>query len=246
MQLTFLGTGTGLPVADRAASGLLASVGDVPLLFDSGSGTIGRLLDLGVEPTRLDCLYYTHMHSDHTADLIPLLQAMDLSRRTRDLHLTAPAAFWPFLDGLLALQPWATPSTYRLCRHTAETGPFAGPGWAIRAAPTHHMPGSCGYRLEAEGKVVVISGDAAECPELVALAQGADLLVLECSFPDELAKPDHLTPSQAARIAAQAGARHLVLTHFYPSCREPVVRAQAAPFFTGPLTLARDGLTLSL
>ena len=246
MHITFLGTGTGLPVAARAASGLLASIGDAQLLFDSGSGTIGRLLSLGVDPTQLDYLYYTHPHSDHTADLIPLLQAMDLSHRTRDLHLTAPSAFWPFLDGLLDLQPWAAPSTYRLCRHTAETDPFAGPGWAISAAPTHHMPGSHGYRLEAEGKTVVLSGDAAECAELVSLARGADLLVLECSFPDELAKPDHLTPSQAARIAAEAGAKHLVLTHFYPSCREPLVRAQAARIFTGPLTLARDGLTLSL
>lgn len=246
MHLTFLGTGTGLPAADRAASGVLASIGSAHLLFDSGSGTIGRLLNLGVEPTQLDYLYYTHMHSDHSADLVPLLQAMDLSRRTRDLHLTAPAAFWPFLDGLLALQPWARPSTYRLCRHTAETDPFSGPGWAVSAAPTRHMPGSHGYRLEAEGKVVVLSGDAGECPELVHFARGADLLILECSFPDESAKPDHLTPSQAARIATQAGARHLVLTHFYPSCREPVVRAQAAPFYTGPLTLARDGLSLAV
>lgn len=244
MHLTFLGTGTGLPVAARAPSGLLLTIGGVPLLFDSGSGTIGRLLGAGVEPTQLDCLYYTHLHSDHTADLIPLLQAMDLSRRTRDLHLTAPAAFWPFLDGLLALNPWAAPSRYRLCRHTAETAPFSGPTWAVSAAPTHHMPGSHGYRVEAEGKVVAISGDAAECAELVALAHGADLFIAECSFPDELAKPDHLTPSQAGRIAAQAGAKHLVLTHFYPSCREPVVRAQVAPFFTGPLTLASDGLTM--
>lgn len=246
MRLTFLGTGTGLPVATRAPSGLLASVGDTHMLFDSGSGTIGRLLALGVEPTQLDFLYYTHTHSDHTADLVPLLQAMDLSRRTRDLHLTAPSAFWPFLDGLLALQPWAAPSTYRIYRHTAETNPFSGDGWVVTAAPTHHMPGSHGYRLEAEGRAVVLSGDAAECPELIGLAQGTDLLVLECSFPGEEAKPDHLTPSGAARIAAQAGARHLVLTHFYPSCREPVARAQVAPFFTGPLTLASDGLTLAV
>ncbi len=246
MQLTFLGTGTGLPTSGRAPAGLLARIGDACLLFDSGAGTIGRLLARGVEPTTLDYLYYTHPHSDHTADLIPLLQAMDLARRTRDLHLTAPSAFWPFLDRLLALQPWAHPATYELRRHTAEADPCAGPGWAVSAAPTHHMPGSHGYRLEAEGKVVVISGDAAECPELVALAHGADLLVLECSFPDELAKPDHLTPSQAARIAAMAGATHLVLTHFYQSCREPVVRSQAAKFFSGPLTLARDGLMLPL
>ncbi|HOQ99487.1 MAG TPA: MBL fold metallo-hydrolase [Anaerolineae bacterium] len=246
MQLTFLGTGTGLPTRGRAPSGLLARIGDACLLFDSGSGTTERLLAHGVEPTQLDYLYYTHLHSDHTADLVPLLQAMDLSRRSRDLHLTAPAAFWPFLDGLLALQPWARPATYQLRRYTAELDPYCGPTWSVSAAPTHHMPGSHGYRIEAEGKVVAISGDAAPCPDLVALARGADLLVLECSFPDELAKPDHLTPSQAAHIAAAAGVGHLVLTHFYPSCREPAVRAQAARAFAGPLTLARDGMVLAV
>ncbi len=246
MHVTFLGTGTGLPSRERAPSALLVHAAGASLLFDSGAGTIARLLGQGVEPQELDYLYYTHVHSDHSADLIPLLQAMDLAGRTRELHLTAPGAFWPFLDGLLALQPWAQPTAYVLRRHTAEVAPFCGPGWAVSAAPTHHIPGSYAYRLQAEGRAVVISGDAASCPELVALAQGADLLILECSYPDEQARPDHLTPSQAARIAVAAGAGHLVLTHFYPPSREPVVRAQAARTFTGPLTLACDGLTLAV
>ncbi len=246
MRMTFLGTGTGLPSAERGPSGLLVQIGDAALLFDSGSGTITRLLAAGVVPQDLDYLYYTHLHSDHTADLIPLLQAMDLAGRTRDLHLTAPSALWPFLDGLLALQPWARPQTFALRRHPAETAPCCGPGWTVRTAPTGHMPGSLAYRLEAAGRVAVISGDAAPVPELTALARGADLLVLECSFPDELAKPDHLTPSQAAEIAACAGAGHLVLTHFYPSCRAEVARAQAGRIFRRPLTLAHDGLSLTV
>ena len=51
----------------------------------------------------------------------------------------------------------------------------------------------------------VYSGDAAFCPELIELGRGADALILECSYPDEYASahPDHLTPSQAVRIAAE-------------------------------------------
>jgi len=214
MQVTFLGTGTGLPSKERAPSALLVHTAGASLLFDSGSGTIARLLACNVAPHELDYLYYTHEHSDHTADLIPLLQAMDLAGRQRPLHVTAPAAFWPLLDGLLALQPWARPVTYSLQRHTAETAPFCGPGWAVQALPTQHTACSHGYRLQAEGRLLVISGDAAPGPHLVTLAQGADLLILECSQPDELAKPDHLTPSQAAEVAVAAGAGHLALTHF--------------------------------
>jgi ribonuclease BN (tRNA processing enzyme) len=246
MQITFLGTGTGLPNKQRAPSGLLVRVGDTDLLFDSGSGTMGRVLAVEVEPTRLDYLYYTHVHTDHTADLIPLLQAMDLSKRTRDLHLTAPSAFWNFLDGLLAVQPWARPSRYQLVRHSAETSPYCGANWNVSAAPTRHIPGSFGYRLESEGKAMVYSGDAAFCEELVKLSRNADVLILECSYPDQLAQPDHLTPSQAGRIAAEANALHLVLTHFYPVCQEAEIEAQARKVFPGPVTLASDGLMLTI
>jgi ribonuclease BN (tRNA processing enzyme) len=246
MQITFLGTGTGLPNKQRAPSGLLTRVGDTHLLFDSGSGTMGRLLAVRVEPTRLDYLYYTHVHTDHTADLIPLLQAMDLDGRTRDLHLTAPSAFWSFLDGLLAVQPWAKPTSFQLLRHTAETFPYSGSNWKVSTAPTRHIPGSYGYRLGAEEKVIVYSGDAAFCEPVVKLAHKADVLILECSYPDQLAQPDHLTPSQAGRIAAEANAQHLVLTHFYPVCQEAEIEAQAKKVFPGQLTLARDGLVLTI
>lgn len=246
MRLTFLGTGTGLPDKARAPSGLLVRVGESDLLFDSGSGTLGRLLAVGVEPTRLDYLYYTHVHTDHTADLIPLLQAMDLDKRTRDLHLTAPSFFWEFLDGLLAVQPWARPESFRLLRHPAETSPYCGADWKISAAPTLHIPGSYGYRLEAEAKIMVYSGDAAFCPDLIRLARDADVLILECSYPDQLAQPDHLTPAQAGQIAAEARAKRLVLTYFYPVCQEAEIEMQAKKVFPGPLTLARDGLALTI
>ncbi len=246
MRITFLGTGTGLPSPVRAPSGLLIQVGEVSLLFDSGSGTMGRLLAAGVEPTALDYLYYSHTHSDHTADLIPLLQAMMLARRTADLHLTVPAGFDLFLDGLLALQPWAKPQGYHLVRHPAESAPCCGPGWTVVAARTGHMPTSVAYRVTAAGRSVVYSGDALYVPELVALGRGADLLILECSFPDQLAEPYHLSPASVGRIACETGARHVVLTHFYPICRVEEIEAQARLAFDGPLTLAYDGLVLVL
>ena len=93
---------------------------------------------------------------------------------------------------------------------------------------------------------MVYSGDAAFCEDLIELAGNANMLILECSYPDQLAQLDHLTPSQAGRIAAEANARHLVLTHFYPVCQEAEIEAQAKKVFPGPLTLARDGLALTV
>ena len=248
MQITLLGTGTGLLNRERAPSGLLVQIGQHKLLFDSGSGTAGRLVAAGVEPTEPDFIYYTHLHTDHTADLVPLLQSFDLARRERDLHLTAPSDFWSFLDGQLALQPWVRPVRYEIVRHPAETSPYSPtpspemvPGWTVSTARTYHSSYSLGYRLESGGKVMAYSGDAKDCPELVELGRGADVLILECSYPDQLAHDDHLCPSQAGQIATRAGASHLVLTHLYPVCDAREIEAQARRVFGGRLTVAHDG-----
>jgi len=259
MKIRFLGTGTGLPSRARAPSGVLVQLGQAEgrpeeahasegpsLLVDCGSGTISRLVAAGFDPTRIDYIYSTHDHGDHAADLVPFMQAMDLAHRTTDLHWTAPAVMGALLNGLLQLQPWATPKTYRWVHHPAESEPYCGAGWKVRAARTGHTRDSVGYRVDAEGRAVVISGDATYYPDLVELARGADVVVLECSYPDQLAMAGHLTPASAGRLASEAGARHLVLTHFYPVCRMEEIAAQANKAFAERLTLAYDGLVLEV
>jgi ribonuclease Z len=84
------------------------------------------------------------------------------------------------------------------------------------------------------GQRVAFVMDTGVCGAAVALAQGADLLVCESTFADEevaLARRwRHLTASDAARTARDAGARTLVLTHFsqrYPDTRQLVDQASA-------------------
>ena len=75
--------------------------------------------------------------------------------------------------------------------------------WLIKSAPTNHTDGSLAYRVEAEGRSLVYSGDTDVSDSLVDLARGADLLVLEAANPFKV--PGHLTPAEAGRLAAQAG-----------------------------------------
>ena len=98
--------------------------------------------------------------------------------------------------------------------------------------------------MESEGKVMAYSGDAKDCAELVELGRGADVLILECSYPDQLAHGGHLCPAQAGQIATRAGARHLVLTHLYPVCNVSEIEAQTRQVFAGRLTVAHDGLVI--
>jgi ribonuclease Z len=78
------------------------------------------------------------------------------------------------------------------------------------------------------------------------LAEGCDLLVIESTFLDEdrglAAEHGHLTAGQAAGIAAEAGVRHLVLTHFSQRYDDPAVfeRQARAAGFDGGLTVAQD------
>jgi ribonuclease Z len=99
---------------------------------------------------------------------------------------------------------------------------------------------------ERRGQRFAFVMDTRLCEGVHVLAEGCDLLVIESTFLDEdehlATEHGHLTAGQAARVARDAGVRHLVLTHFsqrYPDPEEFGRRARAAGF-EGELTVAHD------
>ncbi|MFK4064586.1 ribonuclease Z [Streptomyces sp. NPDC029674] len=94
--------------------------------------------------------------------------------------------------------------------------------------------------------------DTRLCDGVHALAEGCDMLVIESTFldEDEMLATDHghLTAGQAARVAVEAGVRHLVLTHFSQRYPDPNVYEQQARAagYEGELTIARDLLRVPL
>jgi ribonuclease BN (tRNA processing enzyme) len=80
----------------------------------------------------------------------------------------------------------------------------------------------------------------------VELAEGADLLVLECSFPEGAPAEGHMTPGQAAAVAEKAGARRLLLTHFYPAAAASDLMTPARKRYGGDILLARDGMKVEV
>jgi phosphoribosyl 1,2-cyclic phosphodiesterase len=114
MKIVILGSGTGYPSPRREPSGLLIRVGNVPLLFDAGSGTLGRLARVGADLATLEHVHFTHQHSDHCADLIPILQACKLMGRTRPLRVIASPVFFAYMRAMVDLHPWAQPAGYAL------------------------------------------------------------------------------------------------------------------------------------
>ncbi|MDT0542144.1 MULTISPECIES: ribonuclease Z [Streptomyces] len=94
--------------------------------------------------------------------------------------------------------------------------------------------------------------DTRLCEGAHALAQGCDLLVIESTFLDEdeplAVEHGHLTAGQAARLAAEAGVRHLVLTHFSQRYGDPTdfERQARAAGFAGELTVAQDLMSVAV
>jgi ribonuclease BN (tRNA processing enzyme) len=120
-------------------------------------------------------------------------------------------------------------------------------GFDITSQPVKHSNPSIAYRVEhLSGKSLVYSGDTSFCPEIIDLAKGSDLLILECAVPDIKEIEGHLTPSLAGTIATQAGVRRLLLCHFYPEVLETDIAADCRKTFDGELILGRDLLHIKV
>jgi ribonuclease BN (tRNA processing enzyme) len=251
MELIVVGSGTGVPSLRRGSPCLAVKAAGRLLIMDLGSGSLRALTRLGIQISEIDILALTHRHPDHVGDLVPFLFTTRYSlgyTRKEPFFLLASRGFREFYGLLLqAFEHWVEPPVGLMnLKELSPSGPdsVAWEGLAIKSAPTDHTEGSLAFRLEAEGRTLVYSGDTDMSDSLVGLAQGADLLVLECSNPFKV--EGHLTPPEAGRLAARTGAPRLVLTHFYPPCDEVDVVALAATEFPGEIIRAEDGLRLKV
>ncbi|MBI9077252.1 MAG: MBL fold metallo-hydrolase [Desulfatibacillum sp.] len=247
MKITILGSGTCVPSLERGTCSALVRAGDSQMLFDSGAGVMRRLLEAGAGIGDVTHIFYSHLHPDHTGEFASFLFSTkyprDFARRT-PFVVIAGRGFEKFYRNLqTAFGDWIVldPGIMEIVEMDT-TGPdmrnFAD--FTLETRPMDHTDQSVGFRINAGGKSFVYSGDTDYCQDLVDLSMNADLLLCECAMPDALKVPGHLTPSRAGDIAARAGVKRLVLTHFYPECDKTDVAAQCRTTWDGPLDLAQD------
>jgi len=118
---------------------------------------------------------------------------------------------------------------------------FEGDHFKICSAPVEHNQESIAYKIISPGgQSAVYSGDTDYSDNLVKLAKDTDIFICESAHPDDLKTKGHLTPSEAGKIAAFAGVRKLVLTHFYPECEKADIEKECRKTYNGPLILAED------
>ena len=252
MRLTTLGTGTVSFSPARVCAGHLVQAGSVVLLMDAGSGVCHRLAEHGLPWAEITHVAFTHFHTDHISDYPTLVQGWkwgQLPPRGAPLTIIGPPGVGGMLDRMAELHGgWLREPGFAV--ETIELAPGAsrdlGDGVVISATKVPHTADSVAYSIVRGGRRLVYSGDTGYDPMFAEWARGADLLLCECSLPEELAIAEHLTPAQCGLVAAAALPKHLVLTHFYTPVESTDVRAAVSAHYAGPISLAEDGATFEI
>ena len=250
MRLTVLGSGTNLH-PKRAAAGYLVETDQV-LLFDFGPRTLMNLLKVGADRHRLRHLFISHHHMDHFADFFTfffdaLFHTKFVAPRPA-LVIYGPRGTRRLFGTILKAMPGFSSASFRvtiteLTDRTIRLGETRVTAGTVIHSPSLHCQG---YRVEHRGTALVYSGDAEYCDGLVSLCRGADVAVLDCSFPVQRPGTGHMTARDCGRVAREARVKRLVLSHFYPVAERYDVKSQAGQEFGGRITLARDRMRIDI
>jgi ribonuclease Z len=249
MKITVLGAGTCIPAEGYSAPGYVLSAQSSTMLVDPGPGSIARLSSLGFDYRTLTHVFISHLHPDHTLDLLTLIQALGATpgwQRDEDLVLLGCPGLSDFVEALLRTYGDISPETFDLRIEEFGPDPIDLPEWRATAAHTRHTPESLALRIDSAEATLVYSGDVADEGAIVELCQNADVLLCECSFPDGHGVTDHLTSSQVGRLAHSSAVQRVVLTHLYPPAIEADVVSQVQAHFSGPVVKAYDGMTIEI
>jgi len=245
MILTVVGSGTLVPSARRSSPALALICDGYQATVDGGSGTLRRQAELGMDFRRTSTLFFTHIHPDHTLDLLAFLFAQNgESASGPPFEIVGPPGFARFLDHLReGVRSWTDGGHRGYNVVEMESGDVRrfGP-IEVTAVRLEHSVVDHGYRFRSPtGGVAAFTGDTAWCDNLQVLARDVDLLVAECSGSREHTAPHHLSAPEIGRLARDAGVKQVVLTHLYPLPDDRVRLAEVAEAYSGPVLLAEDG-----
>lgn len=266
--------GTGMPVPDPAAQGpaTAVTVGSRIFLFDAGPGAERQLAAAGL-PYRngaLTALFLTHLHSDHTLGLPDLIFTSWVMGRRLPLRIVGPHGTRAMTDHIIAA--WAediavrsdgkertAPGGYRVDVQEVSGGVvYDSAGVRITAIPVLHgsWKEAFGYRIDAPGKVIVISGDTRPDSALERASRGVDILIHEvypavrlkvedrpggASWPEYM-HAFHTSDRELGALAARARPRLLVLHHIVRmgGTDAELLEGVRAGGFTGTTVIGHD------
>lgn len=217
MELTFLGSSNAFAAQGRYWSSFLV---DRKYQFDAPPTLLPHLKRLGVPPDEIEVVFLTHRHGDHFMGFpFLLLEYLYMTPRTRDLHIVGPPGVQSWMEDFAEqCYPNITRDAgYKRIyidariREEQQAGPLT-----FRAVPMNHVKESMrafGYQVRIGDKTVAYTGDTMFCEEIFELADGADVLVLDCTY-SEGSGPEHMGLDDVKIIRREiAPDTTIILTH---------------------------------
>jgi len=281
-RVTLLGTGDPIPRTDRFGPSTLVQVGGQTLLFDVGRGAATRLVQMNVPLRSLDATFLTHFHHDHLIGLDDVWMTGWLpppfGRRSEPMEIWGPTGTANLLSSLEKAFELNTsiripdellpPDGIKLVANEfSEDGiVYEKDGVVVRAFTVNHgelIKPAYGYRVDYDGRSVVLSGDTRFDRNLIAVAKGVDLLVHEVALAsDELLASSeqfrrivahHTTPEEAGIVFAEVNPKLAVYTHFVilrcPTIPEAPLSSlipRTRTNYDGPLVLGEDLMSFDI
>lgn len=216
-ELIFLGTGAAVP--DRAHHNTHLAILNQSrvVLIDCGSSPSIRLAEAGIDIEEVGDIILTHFHPDHVGSLPLLLMNMWLMGRQKALRIYGLHHCLERVEDVMGFYQWENwphffPVTFHRLPEREQVQIIGHDDLKIYVSPVRHVIPTIGLRVEIgdRKKVLAYSCDTEPCPEVVNLAEGAEILIHEATGADV----GHSSASQAGEIAAQAGVQTLYLVHF--------------------------------
>jgi ribonuclease BN (tRNA processing enzyme) len=254
MEVTILGGAAACPNPGQGSAGYLVEIDGQFFLLDCGPNTIQELRQ-HVEIDQIKYILISHVHADHTIDLVPLRYGL---KYAPGLQPCRPRLYMPpdgraFLDRLANAFAVGTEGadgffeeTYDVEQYDPENGLLLD-NVQVSFLRTNHPVPCWAMKLHANDSTLVYLADTGPLDDLTQFAENADILICEGTYPSNSDAPDtddrpHLSASEAGQIARDSGAREFILTHLWSTAGFDHYLDSATDAFGRQVTLARPGV----